>query len=54
MTAARGRRGVRRCRAVEERKIERLGRAVSVVGLGTWQFGSAEWGYGSEYAGGDG
>lgn len=22
----------------------------SVIGLGTWQFGSAEWGYGSEYA----
>ncbi|NHC45946.1 aldo/keto reductase [Motilibacter aurantiacus] len=23
---------------------------VSAIGLGTWQFGSAEWGYGSEYA----
>lgn len=22
----------------------------SVIGLGTWQFGSREWGYGSEYA----
>jgi len=28
---------------VEERRIERLGRSVSVVGLGTWQLG-AEWG----------
>ena len=25
----------------------------SVIGLGTWQFGSREWGYGSDYAGGD-
>src|SRR5919197_1029144 len=23
---------------------------LSVIGLGTWQFGSREWGYGSEYA----
>jgi len=23
---------------------------VSVIGLGTWQFGSAEWGYGKEYS----
>jgi aryl-alcohol dehydrogenase-like predicted oxidoreductase len=23
---------------------------MSVIGLGTWQFGSAEWGYGSDYA----
>jgi aryl-alcohol dehydrogenase-like predicted oxidoreductase len=30
-------------RAVEQREIERLGRAVSVVGLGTWQLG-ADWG----------
>src|SRR5690348_17239328 len=29
--------------AMQERTIERLGRAVSVVGLGTWQLG-AEWG----------
>ncbi len=28
---------------MEERRIERLGRSVSVVGLGTWQLG-AEWG----------
>src|SRR4051794_1092207 len=28
---------------MEERKIERLGRSVSVVGLGTWQLG-ADWG----------
>jgi aryl-alcohol dehydrogenase-like predicted oxidoreductase len=26
------------------------GKPVSVVGLGTWQFGSREWGYGDEYA----
>lgn len=26
--------------------------AVSRVGLGTWQFGSREWGYGQQYAGG--
>ncbi len=26
------------------------GARVSVVGLGTWQFGSSEWGYGAEYA----
>src|ERR1700710_278554 len=25
---------------------------VSRIGLGTWQFGSREWGYGSTYAGG--
>ena len=25
---------------------------VSRVGLGTWQFGSREWGYGQEYASG--
>ena len=30
-------------RRVEQRTIERLGRSVSVVGLGTWQLG-AEWG----------
>jgi aryl-alcohol dehydrogenase-like predicted oxidoreductase len=26
------------------------GRSVSVIGLGTWQFGSREWGYGPAYA----
>ncbi|HKW59380.1 MAG TPA: aldo/keto reductase [Candidatus Dormibacteraeota bacterium] len=26
------------------------GARVSVIGLGTWQFGSREWGYGSDYA----
>jgi aryl-alcohol dehydrogenase-like predicted oxidoreductase len=26
------------------------GRRLSVIGLGTWQFGSREWGYGSDYA----
>jgi aryl-alcohol dehydrogenase-like predicted oxidoreductase len=34
---------------VEERRIERLGRQVSVIGLGTWQLG-AEWGDVSEQA----
>ena len=29
--------------------VDGLG-AVSRVGLGTWQFGSREWGYGTEYA----
>ncbi len=29
------------------------GARVSAVGLGTWQFGSREWGYGSEYARGE-
>lgn len=27
------------------------GKPMSVIGLGTWQFGSREWGYGNEYAG---
>jgi len=31
--------------------VEGIGR-VSRIGLGTWQFGSLEWGYGSQYAGG--
>ena len=26
------------------------GARLSVIGLGTWQFGSAEWGYGQAYA----
>ena len=26
------------------------GRSVSVIGLGTWQFGSREWRYGNDYA----
>lgn len=33
------------------RFIEVGGARLSVIGLGTWQFGSAEWGYGAEYAG---
>jgi aryl-alcohol dehydrogenase-like predicted oxidoreductase len=32
------------------RYLEIGGERVSVVGLGTWQFGSREWGYGSHYA----
>lgn len=32
------------------RFIEVGGARLSVIGLGTWQFGSREWGYGSEYA----
>jgi len=31
--------------------LELRGVRVSAIGLGTWQFGSREWGYGSEYAG---
>ena len=31
------------------RYVEALGARVSVIGLGTWQFGSAEWGYGRDY-----
>lgn len=34
------------------RYVELAGERISKVGLGTWQFGSAEWGYGSEYADG--
>ncbi len=30
--------------------VEVAGARVSAVGLGTWQFGSTEWGYGSDYA----
>jgi len=29
------------------------GKRISKIGLGTWQFGSREWGYGSDYAGTD-
>lgn len=31
------------------RYIEAGGARVSVIGLGTWQFGSTEWGYGRDY-----
>ena len=31
------------------RYVEVGGARVSVIGLGTWQFGSAEWGYGRDY-----
>jgi aryl-alcohol dehydrogenase-like predicted oxidoreductase len=30
--------------------VERGGVRLSAIGLGTWQFGSREWGYGEEYA----
>jgi aryl-alcohol dehydrogenase-like predicted oxidoreductase len=30
--------------------VEAGGARMSAVGLGTWQFGSTEWGYGAEYA----
>jgi len=33
--------------------VEVGGARMSAVGLGTWQFGSTEWGYGSEYARGE-
>src|SRR5476649_2321415 len=32
------------------RYIEVNGARLSVIGLGTWQFGSKEWGYGADYA----
>ena len=32
------------------RYVEASGARLSVIGLGTWQFGSAEWGYGRDYA----
>ena len=32
------------------RHVEVNGKRLSVIGLGTWQFGSKDWGYGSEYA----
>src|SRR5256885_17239484 len=32
------------------RYVEAGGVRVSAIGLGTWQFGSREWGYGDEYA----
>ena len=32
------------------RYVEAGGARVSAVGLGTWQFGSSEWGYGDNYA----
>ncbi|WP_334144298.1 aldo/keto reductase [Rhabdothermincola sp.] len=32
------------------RYVEAGGVRLSVIGLGTWQFGSAEWGYGEDYA----
>lgn len=32
------------------RYVEAGGARVSAIGLGTWQFGSREWGYGSDYA----
>src|SRR5688572_27032723 len=32
------------------RFVEAGGVRVSAIGLGTWQFGSREWGYGDEYA----
>lgn len=33
------------------RYVEAAGARVSAIGLGTWQFGSADWGYGADYAG---
>jgi len=35
------------------RYVEAGGARLSVVGLGTWQFGSRDWGYGSDYAEGE-
>ena len=33
--------------------VEVGGARMSAIGLGTWQFGSREWGYGSDYARGE-
>ncbi len=33
--------------------VEAGGARVSVIGLGAWQFGTAEWGYGEDYASGE-
>ena len=35
------------------RYVEVQGLRLSAIGLGTWQFGSREWGYGSDYASGE-
>jgi aryl-alcohol dehydrogenase-like predicted oxidoreductase len=35
------------------RYVEVGGARMSAIGLGTWQFGSREWGYGSDYARGE-
>jgi aryl-alcohol dehydrogenase-like predicted oxidoreductase len=35
------------------RTVSAAGIEVSAIGLGTWQFGSREWGYGKSYAAGD-
>ncbi len=32
------------------RYVEAAGEKLSAIGLGTWQFGSSEWGYGTHYA----
>src|ERR1700686_4606512 len=32
------------------RFVEVRGNRLSAIGLGTWQFGSKDWGYGSDYA----
>lgn len=38
-------------RIARVRYVEVAGSRLSVIGLGTWQFGSSAWGYGAEYAG---
>ena len=35
------------------RYVEAGGARLSAIGLGTWQFGSREWGYGQQYAEGE-
>ena len=35
------------------RYVEAAGVRLSAIGLGCWQFGAKEWGYGSEYASGE-
>jgi aryl-alcohol dehydrogenase-like predicted oxidoreductase len=33
--------------------VEAGGARISAIGLGAWQFGTAEWGYGDDYASGE-
>ena len=35
------------------RYVEVNGARVSAIGVGTWQFGSKEWGYGTDFAQGE-
>jgi aryl-alcohol dehydrogenase-like predicted oxidoreductase len=41
------------CTFTVMRYVDVAGVRLSVIGLGTWQFGSAEWGYGPDFASGE-